>query len=255
MMPVVILCGGRGLRMDARPNSNPKPLVPIGGRPILWHIMKHFAHYGHTRFVLALGHRALRIKRYFVDALWNSGDVTVDLTQGRVEAHRPREPWRVTLVETGADTPTGGRLLRLAPYLEQDERFFLTYGDGVSDVNLDALLAYHQAHATVATVTGVRRAIPFGVLHTDRGRAVRFSEKPELELLINGGYFVFERRVFEYLEPDSVLEQAPLQRLAAEGNLAVFEHNGFWACMDTPKDAIWLNRLWKQGAPWNVWDR
>ncbi|MBE3599174.1 MAG: glucose-1-phosphate cytidylyltransferase [Limnochordaceae bacterium] len=238
--------------MASRSGSRPKPLVPIGGRPILWHLMQHFATYGHRDFVLALGYGAAAIKRYFFEQLYLAGSLTLRMDDQLIRRHGARPPWHVTMVETGLDTPTGERLLLLAPYLDAPT-FFVTYADGLADLDLGALLAYHRRMGLLATVTAVRRAVPFGVLEVEEGKARSFQEKPRLDVWVNGGYFVFERRVLDVLAPGEMLEQGPLQRLAAQGELAVFHHHGFWACMDTPKDAAALNRAWRQGAPWKVW--
>ncbi|MBI4575664.1 MAG: glucose-1-phosphate cytidylyltransferase [Planctomycetes bacterium] len=255
-MKVAILCGGRGTRLREETEVRPKPLVTIGGRPILWHIMRHYAHHGFKDFVLCLGYKGEMIKEYFLNYQCLARDFTLELGSGRREFHGPDEGtsgWRVTFAETGPDTPTGGRVWRAARYLD-GERFLLTYGDGLSNVDLGRLLAFHQARSRVGTLTAVHPMSPFGVIEVEQGAARSFKEKPRLQGLINGGFFVFERRFLDYLREDSVLEEEPLRRLSAEGQLAAYEHDDFWACMDTYKDVERLHRLWDSGdRPWKVW--
>jgi glucose-1-phosphate cytidylyltransferase len=258
-MKVVILCGGLGTRLREETEHRPKPLVPIGDRPILWHIMKIYAAFGYTDFVLALGYKGEMIKEYFLgyDAL--NSDFRLDLGTKAVEVLDSRNnerDWRVTMVDTGADTMTGGRLLRLQKYLEKDEAFLLTYGDGVTDVDLDALIRQHRNAGAWATVTGVRPVSRFGELVVDGDRVTGFAEKPlSGDDWISGGYFVMSPQIFKYLDSDdTILERSPLERLAAEGHLAVYRHNGYWQPMDTYRDQLLLNEQWASGhAPWKRW--
>jgi glucose-1-phosphate cytidylyltransferase len=233
-MQTVILCGGKGTRLGPQGERDPKPLLPVGGKPILWHIMKIYATYGHTDFVLCTGHLAERFRAY---------------------AETLEEPWTVSPVDTGLDTPTGGRIRRVAAQVESDT-FFATYGDGVADIDFDALLAFHRAHGRIATVTAVRPSVSFGLMRIgEGGRVEAFDEKPVLPDWVNGGFFVFGRDVFDYLDVDSVLEREPFEQLAAAGELMAFRHGGFWSCMDTYKDNLELNERWAAGqAPWKTWE-
>jgi glucose-1-phosphate cytidylyltransferase len=258
-MQVMILCGGMGTRLREETEVRPKPMVEVGGRPILWHIMKSYAVYGFTDFVICLGYKGDRIKEYFLNYEAMNNDFTVEL--GRRESiaihHGHQElGWRVTLVDTGYNTATGGRIKRAARYLT-DGRFMLTYGDGVSNVDLRRLLAFHEAQGTLATVTGVHPASRFGELLVNGERVRQFSEKPQThEGVINGGFFVLECGALDYLsdDPACVLEREPLERLAADGQLAVYRHDGFWQCMDTYRDYQLLNQLWASGgAEWKQW--
>jgi glucose-1-phosphate cytidylyltransferase len=257
-LKVVLLCGGLGTRMREETEFRPKPMVDIGGRPLLWHIMKTYAAYGLRDFVLCLGYRGSMIKEYFANYHLLDSDVTFELGRGSIEYHHGRaEDWRVTLVDTGEDAMTGARVKRVSPYLDGD-LFLCTYGDGLADVNIADLLAFHRAHGRLATVTGVRAPSRFGQLVTDGIDVTRFAEKPPEEAgLINGGYFVFDRSVLDWLswESDCVLERAPLEGLAAAGELAIYEHTGFWQCADTARDLDLLRGLWSAGdAPWRVWE-
>ncbi len=255
-MKVAILAGGLGTRLAEETEVRPKPMVEIGGRPLLWHIMKHYAHHGHREFCLALGFKAEIIKRYFLDYQALTGNITLDLASGHVEVYdRALEDWRIHLVDTGQHTLTGGRLMRLRPWLE-DATFMLTYGDGVADVPLDALLAFHRAHGRLATVTAVRPPARFGGLVFDGDLVAEFTEKPQIgEGWINGGFMVFEPGIFRYLHHDETrLEQDVLEVLAAQGQLAAYKHDGFWQCMDTLRDKRLLESLWEQDqAPWKVY--
>jgi glucose-1-phosphate cytidylyltransferase len=252
---VVILCGGMGIRMG---DDRPKVLVRVGAWPILWHVMKIYAAQGFSRFILALGYKGGEIKRYFLDygALTHDFTLTLGAAPG-VEYHgaHSEEGWRITFADTGLHTQTGARIRKVAHYVES-QTFFATYGDGVADVDLHALLAFHRRKGCIATVTGVHSFSRFGVLRTDgQGLVTGFEEKPLVDALINGGFFVFEREVWDYLGDgdDVILEREPLQRLAAEGQLAIYEHAGFWRAMDTFKDAQEMNAIWRQRAPWKVW--
>jgi len=256
-LPVVILCGGQGTRMQS-PTPTKKELVEVGDRPILWHVMRIYAAFGHTRFILTLGHQAEALKRYFLEYEAMSTDVTITL--GRSSAltyHRakPEEEWEVTLADTGMNTEKGSRIYRVARYIDMDT-FFVTYGDGVGDVDIAALLAFHRAHGRLATVTGVRPHSQYGILQVDEGGHVSgFGEKPLLDHWINAGFMVFERGVLEYLGPeDGVdLERQALPRLAADGQLMMYRHTGFWRSMDTFKEALELDAIWRASAPWKVW--
>lgn len=258
-IPVVILCGGQGTRMQGTTTSK-KELVEIGEQPILWHVMKIYAHYGHTRFILALGHEAEAIKRYFLEYEPMNYDFTIPLGQtDAITYHQSNseENWQVTLADTGLNTPKGSRIYRAAKYIDSDT-FFVTYGDGVGDVNLETLLAFHRGHGRLATVTGVRPKSQYGILEIGEDDQVTgFGEKPELDQWINAGFMAFERGVLDHLGcgEDVDLERETLPRLAAEGELMVYRHSGFWRSMDTFKDALALDECWRKSAPWKVWDR
>jgi glucose-1-phosphate cytidylyltransferase len=253
-MKTVILCGGLGTRLGEETQVRPKPMVEIGGRPILWHIMKLYERHGFTDFMLALGYKGEVIKDYFLNYHARQSDVTVHLKSGRVDYSNPTaEDWLLSLIDTGANTMTGGRLLRLRPHLQSGGSFMLTYGDGVSDVDLTALLAFHRAHGRLGTVTAVRPSARFGGMHIAGGNVVDFKEKPQSgEGWINGGFFVLEPAIFDYLEDDtSVFEQFPLETLTRDGQLMAYEHSGYWQCMDTIRDRDALQAAWDSGhAPW-----
>ena len=255
-MKVVILAGGYGTRLAEETEVRPKPMVEIGGRPILWHIMKHYAHYGFNEFFIALGYKGDDIKRYFLEYYNLSGSMKIDFSSGKVEIYnREHENWTVHFMETGLETQTGGRVKRLETWL-QDEAFFVTYGDGVSNVDLGALLNFHQSHGRIATVTAVRPPARFGGLLFEDDLVTTFIEKPQIgEGWINGGFLVFSPGVFDYLEDDlSSLETDALEALAADRQLVAYRHNNFWQCMDTLRDKRLLERLWQEGvAPWKVW--
>jgi glucose-1-phosphate cytidylyltransferase len=255
-MQVVILCGGQGTRLRDVAEHLPKPMVPVGGRPILWHIMTGFARHGFTRFVLCLGYQSWLIKRYFLDYHLAGTDLTVDLSapdRFRLHGPVPAEDWQVTLAETGADAMTGCRVKRVEKYIDGDD-FLLTYGDGVADVDLDRLIEFHRSHGRVGTVTAVRPPGRFGEIEVESGQVVEFNEKPVVSRgRINGGFFAFRREFFDRLrdDPDLVLEQEPLIQLARDGELMAYEHDGFWHPMDTARDHRYLNDLWAGGeAPW-----
>jgi len=235
--PVVILCGGRGTRLQERTREIPKPLVEIGGEPIVGHVIRLYAAQGFEQFLLATGYKGELISAYAREARW------------------PRDV-HVRCVDTGENTPTGGRISLLQETLERERTFCATYADGVADIDLGALLSSHREHGALATMTVVRPALQFGVTELDRdGRVTRFREKPRSEQWVNGGFFCFQRGALERIAPESVLEREPLQRLAADGELRAFRHEGFWECMDTYKDAVALNDLWATGnAPWKVWE-
>jgi glucose-1-phosphate cytidylyltransferase len=252
----VILAGGLGSRLLDDSEVRPKPMVEIGGRPILWHIMKHYAHHGFREFIVALGFRGDVVKRYFVDLMALEGSLSTLLRDGRIIRHEPPvDDWAVHLVDTGPETPTGGRLRRLASWL-RDGSFMLTYGDGVSDVDLGKLFRFHHDHGRLATVTAVRPPARFGALDLDGDRVVNFVEKPQTgDGWINGGFFVLEPGALDYIDhPDLHWEREPLDRLARDGQLMAYRHESFWQCMDTPRDRRLLERLWAGGqAPWRVW--
>jgi len=254
---VGILAGGVGSRLSEETEVKPKPMVEIGEYPILWHIMSHYATFGHTEFVVALGYKGAYIKKYFVDYCSLDGNLTVDFQSGEVTGHGGNKPsWTVELVETGIPTNTGGRIKRLQPYLG-DGTFFLTWGDGVSDIDLKALLDFHKSHGKLATLTAVRPAARFGHIELDGQRVVEFSEKPQTrEGWINGAFFVLEPGIFDYIEgDDTAWERDPLENLARDGQLMAYTHSSFWQCMDTLRDKILLQELWDSGeAPWKTWD-
>jgi glucose-1-phosphate cytidylyltransferase len=251
----VILCGGRGTRLAEQTDVRPKPMVEIGGQPILLHIMNIYAANGVSEFLLAVGYKGDVIKQYFLHYHTLSANLTVSLADGRVHTHdHAGRDWNVQLVDTGLDTMTGGRLHRLRTML--DDTFMLTYGDGVSNVDLKAVIAFHRSHGRLATLTAVRPPARFGALRFDGDKVTEFREKPQAdEGWINGGFFIFEPGVFRYLEGDAtILEREPLERLAADGELMAYRHDGFWQCMDTVRDRITLEDLWQSGqAPWRVW--
>lgn len=256
-MKVIILAGGLGTRLSEETEIKPKPMVEIGGRPILWHILKHCAHHGPKEFYIALGHRGEVIKKFFMDYHRLNGSISIDLTSGQVERQDEEcEDWVVHLKNTGMQTNTGGRVKRLEPFLK-DGPFMVTYGDGVSDVNLQELFRFHRAQGRIATVTAVRPPARFGGLVFEGDAVVEFTEKPQIgEGWINGGFIVFEPEVFDYLEGDDTsLEADALERLAADKQLVAYRHEGFWQCMDTLRDKRLLESLWSEGrAPWRVWD-
>ena len=255
-MKVVILAGGVGTRLAEETEVRPKPMVEIGGRPILWHIMKHYAHYGFREFFVALGYKGDQIKRYFLDYHHLNSNMTIDLSDGHIERQsKASDDWLLHLFETGLDTNTGGRIKRLEPWL-RDATFMVTYGDGVCDVNVTELLRLHRSHGKVATVTAVRPPARFGGLVFDGDLVDRFVEKPQIgEGWINGGYLVLEPAIFEYLHGDQIsLEADALEQLANQRQLVAYRHEGFWQCMDTLRDKRLLEKLWVGGdAPWKVW--
>ena len=257
-MKTVILAGGFGTRITEESHLKPKPMIEIGEQPILWHIMKHYSYYGFNDFVICLGYKQYVVKEYFADYFLHTSDVTFDLANNTMEVHRKHaEPWRVTLVDTGLNTMTGGRVKRIREYTD-NEPFFLTYGDGVSDVNLKELLAFHKAHGKAVTLTTVNIGQAKGVLDVGNDGSIRsFREKKDSDgTLINGGFMVMNQKIFDYLEDDStILEQGPLQRLAADGELMGYNHQGYWQCMDTQREKKALESLWQSGkAPWKIWD-
>jgi len=255
-LKVAILAGGAGTRLAEETDVRPKPMVEIGGKPILWHIMMHYAQYGFREFVVALGYRGEYIKKYMVDYCAISTDLRVHLGNGKVEEHGARPlDWTVDLIDTGRDTLTGGRIKRLAPHLG-DGTFLLTWGDGVSDVNLRDLLSFHRSHGRLATVTAVHPPARYGMLELDGDRVAAFAEKPQLkEGWINGAFFVLEPRALDYIDGDHTQwEREPMERLARDGELMAFRHTGYWQCMDTLREKRILEDLWESGkAPWKIW--
>jgi glucose-1-phosphate cytidylyltransferase len=256
-LKAVILAGGLGTRLSEETSTRPKPMVEIGGHPILWHIMKMYAHHGVNDFVICCGYKGYVIKEYFANYFLHMSDVTFDMRSNRMEVHQKRaEPWNITLVDTGDDSMTGGRLRRVADYVRRDEAFCLTYGDGVSDVDISASIAFHKNHGKAATLTAAFPPGRFGALDLEGQQVKRFMEKPKGDgAMINGGFFVLSPRVLDYLDDDmTVWEQRPLQRLATDGELMAFEHHGFWQPMDTLRDRTYLEELWASGrAPWKHW--
>lgn len=256
-MKAVILAGGYGTRITEESVLRPKPMVEIGGRPILWHIMKIYAAHGITDFIVCLGYKGYVIKEYFANYVLHAADVTIDLAQNRLEyLSGAPEPWKVTLVETGEATETGGRLKRVARWLQEDDTFCMTYGDGVSDIDITASLAFHRKHGKLATMAAVTPPGRFGALTMEGDSVTGFREKPRGDGgLINGGFFVLSRQVLDYVTDDkTVWERAPLEKLATEGQLEAFRHDGFWQPMDTVRERLVLESLWNSGkAPWKVW--
>ncbi len=256
-MKAVILAGGMGTRLSEETVSRPKPMVEVGGKPILWHIMKIYSHYGITDFVICLGYRGYAIKEYFANYFLHLSDVTFDIAKNAMTVHQNfAEPWKVTLVDTGLETMTGGRLKRIASYME-GETFLMTYGDGIGDVDIAASIAFHRAHGKLATITATQPPGRFGRLVLDeQGHVTHFEEKPDGDgSWINGGYFVLEPKVFDYVDNDATIwEQEPLRHLARDGQLAAYRHGGFWLPMDTIRDRLRLEELWADGkAPWKIW--
>ncbi|WP_243370818.1 glucose-1-phosphate cytidylyltransferase [Geotalea sp. SG265] len=256
-MKVVILAGGLGTRLSEETSLRPKPMVEIGGKPILWHIMKIYSHYGFNDFIICLGFKGYMIKEYFSNYFLHMSDVTFDMCNNSMEVHQQyAEPWRVTLVDTGAETMTGGRVKRVAPYVG-DETFMLTYGDGVANVDIARLVAFHQQHGQLATVTSTQPSGRFGALSFGTGdRVTSFMEKPAGDgNWINGGFFVLEPKIIDYIPGDATLfEREPLEGLARDGELFAYKHEGFWQPMDTLRDKHYLEELWNSGkAPWKLW--
>lgn len=256
-MKTVILAGGLGSRLGEETTVRPKPMVEVGGMPIIWHIMKIYDAGGLTDFIICLGYKGYVIKEFFANYFLHTADVTVDLTRNSLTVHKSRsEPWRITLVETGADTMTGGRLAAVRPFLTEGEPFCFTYGDGVADIDVKALVAFHKAHGRRATITAVAPPGRFGALEMDGDAVTAFREKPAGDgAQINGGFFVADPSVLDLVEgPDTIWEQGPLEALAANRELAAFRHDGFWQPMDTLRDKLHLESLWQTGrAPWKLW--
>jgi len=257
-MKAVILAGGLGTRITEETHLKPKPMIEIGGKPILWHIMKMYSHYGINDFVICCGYKGYFIKEYFANYFLHMSDVTFDMANNSMEVHQQKaEPWKVTLIDTGDETMTGGRLKRVAPYLQDEDAFCFTYGDGVSDVNISALIEFHRTHKLQATVTATYPPGRFGSLdiNTDN-RVMTFKEKPKGDGgMVNGGFFVLSPKVIDLIDGDSTIwERDPLERLAEGAQLVAYQHHGFWQPMDTLRDKMHLEELWQSGnAPWKVW--
>jgi glucose-1-phosphate cytidylyltransferase len=252
-MKVILLAGGFGTRLSEYTNVIPKPMVSVGGKPILWHIMQNYAHYGHKDFYVALGYKAEIIKEYFLNYRAINADFTVDLSTGNINHHQlDKVDWNVTLINTGNDSMTGGRVKRMQKYIG-DGTCMLTYGDGVADINLDDLVSFHKSHGKMVTVSAVRPAARFGDLELDGSKVKSFEEKPQMhEGWINGGFFIFEPEFFDYIDSDdTILEREPLEKVARMGEMMAYRHDGFWHCMDTKRDHDLLEGLWSKGAaPW-----
>ncbi|BDY04067.1 glucose-1-phosphate cytidylyltransferase [Ferrimonas sp. YFM] len=257
-MKAVILAGGLGTRLSEETSTRPKPMVEIGGKPILWHIMKQYSAHGITDFIICCGYKGYVIKEYFANYFLHMSDVTFDMKENKMEVHQKRaEPWTVTLVDTGDNSMTGGRLGRVRKYVENEEAFCFTYGDGVGDINITESIAFHRAHGKQATLTATFPPGRFGALDMNSGKVNSFKEKPRGDgAMINGGFFVLSPKVLEHISDDStVWEQEPLKNLAESNELMAFEHHGFWQPMDTLRDKVYLEELWnKNMAPWKIWE-
>lgn len=257
-MKVVILAGGRGTRISEETEVLPKPMVEIGGKPVIWHIMKIYSHYGFNDFIICLGYRGYMIKEYFSHYFLHMSDVTIDLSKNKTEVHTTAsEPWKITLVDTGLETMTGGRIKRIEKYVG-NQTFLLTYGDGLADINIRKLVQFHKKNRKLATLTAIQNAGRFGVVDIDsENRVCSFLEKPNAESgWISGGFFVLEPGIFSFIdnENNAVWESGSLENLAAQGKLCAYKHSGFWGCMDTLRDKINFERIWQSGtAPWKVW--
>jgi glucose-1-phosphate cytidylyltransferase len=254
-MKTVILCGGKGTRLSEETYARPKPMVLIGDQPILWHIMNSYSKFGHEDFICALGYMGEFIKDYFSRFYTLNNDFTINLKNGHLNYHsESHKNWNVSLVNTGVESMTGGRLFRLRDFLSKEDTFMLTYGDGVSDVNISELFKFHKSHGKLATVTAVRPPARFGEMLFDGSQVTSFAEKPQTSTgWINGGFFVFNKKIFDYLDngEQTILERAPLENLAKDGQLMAYKHEGFWQCMDTLRDKMYLNELLESGkAPW-----
>lgn len=256
-MKAVILAGGHGTRLSEETTIRPKPMVEIGGKPIIWHIMKMYSHHNINEFIICCGYKSYIIKEYFTNYFLHMSDVTIDMQANTVHVHEKRaEPWKITLVDTGDDSMTGGRLLRISKFIEKDDLFCLTYGDGVSDLDISATIDFHRKHGKKATITATIPPARFGALDIDNGRVTSFKEKPKGDgALINGGFFVLSPQVLNLIKDDSTIwEQEPLMTLANDGQLMAYEHHGFWQPMDTLRDKQYLEELWTKGkAPWKRW--
>lgn len=257
-MKAVILAGGMGTRIMEESSRIPKPMVTIGSKPIIWHIMKFYSSFGINDFIICLGYKGYVIKEYFFNYYMHNSDMSVDLKNNKVKFfNNTCEDWNITMIETGEQTMTGGRIKRIAPYLEKDEDFLLTYGDGVCDVNISDEIKFHKAHGKMATILAVRPSGRFGAIEMDGAQVQRFVEKPRGDGgFINGGYFILNRKVIDFIKGDETIwENEPLETLVTKKEVMAFEHEGFWACMDTLKDATTLNALWEAGeAPWKRWN-
>ena len=258
-MKAIILAGGLGTRISEESSTKPKPMIAVGGKPIIWHIMKMYSHHGINDFVICCGYKGYKIKEYFANYFLHMSDVTYDVENNSMRVHEKRaEPWKVTLVDTGENTMTGGRLGRIAEYIKDEESFCMTYGDGVSDVDISSTINFHKQHGKLATITGVMPSGRFGALDIRNQQVVSFKEKPKGDgAVINGGFFVLSPRVLSLIKGDKTIwEQEPLIQLAQEGQLMAFEHKGFWQPMDTQRDHHFLEELWNSGdAPWKKWSK
>lgn len=257
-MKVVILAGGFGTRISEESHLRPKPMIEIGEKPILWHIMKIYSYYGFNEFIICLGYKSHMIKEFFADYYLHTSDVTFDLSKNEMKVHNNySEPWKVTLVDTGLNTLTGGRIKRISEYLPDDEPFMLTYGDGVSDINLNELLKFHKSHGKLATISAINLSGRFGVLDINDNQSIStFAEKTKEDGgWINGGFMVLEPKVLNYIEGDeTIFERDPLENLAKDGELMAYKHHGYWQCMDTKRDHDLLENLWDNNeAPWFIW--
>jgi glucose-1-phosphate cytidylyltransferase len=255
-MKVAILAGGYGTRISEESDIRPKPMIEIGGKPILWHLMRHYSHYGHKEFVILLGYKSYVIKEYFANYWLHQSDVTIDIANNQIEMHNnSSEDWKVTLVDTGVDTMTGGRLLRAKKYLD-NETFMLTYGDGLSDVNLDKLVSFHKEHKKTLSLTAIQPEGRFGALDIQKGMVNRFLEKPKGDgHWVNGGFFVCEPKIFDYLKEgdETILERTPIETLSKNQDLMAYQHDGFWKCMDTLRDKNQFNEMWNtQKIRWTI---
>ncbi|MFX1252634.1 MAG: glucose-1-phosphate cytidylyltransferase [Promethearchaeota archaeon] len=254
-LKVVILCGGLGTRLREETTFKPKPLVEIGNKPILWHIMKIYSHFGYNDFILCLGYKGEMIRKYFLDYNSLVNDITINTRTREITFHNSDvDDWNVTLVDTGAMTNTGGRIKRVEKYIDE-ELFLATYGDGVADIDIDALVNFHLSHKKVATLTGLHPISKFGILELDKqGIVTYFKEKPPMKEWVSGGFFVFNRKMFDYLDENSILEREPMVKLVVDQQLAVYQHPGFWGCMDTYKDVEHLRNIWIETKKWKIWD-
>ncbi len=256
-MKAVILAGGYGTRISEKTSTIPKPMIQIGGKPILWHIMKAYSAYGINEFIICCGYKGYVIKEYFANYFLHMSDITFDMSANKMKVHNKRaEPWTVTLVDTGEDTMTGGRIKRIESYVKDEEAFCLTYGDGVSDINIEKLIKYHKKQKTLATLTSVYPPGRFGALDIENGKVQDFREKPKGDgAVVNGGFFVLSPKVIKLIEGDgTVWEELPMKKLSQQGEMSAFKHNGFWQPMDTLRDMVYLQELWdKNKAPWKSW--
>jgi len=254
-MKAVILAGGYGTRISEETMVKPKPMIEIGGKPIIWHILKTYSHYGINDFVICLGYKGYMIKEYFANYFIHSSDLTIDIKNNKIEIHSINsEPWKITLVDTGESTMTGGRIKRIEKFV--GDTFLATYGDGIADIDITKLMDFHKKNQTIGTVTAVQPPGRFGSLEIKNNKITKFVEKPSGDnSWINGGYFVFEKNIFDYLDSDdTILEKKPLETLAESDQLSVYKHNGFWQPMDTLRDKNYLNKIWEDNPLWKKWD-
>ncbi|WP_417549939.1 glucose-1-phosphate cytidylyltransferase [Methylophaga sp.] len=255
-MKAVILAGGLGTRISEESHLKPKPMITIGGKPIIWHIMKQYSHYGVNEFIICLGYKGYVVKEYFANYFLHMSDVTFDMANNQMQVHEKHvEPWKVTLIETGEHTQTGGRLKKVREYIG-NETFCFTYGDGVSDINIQKLIEFHQSHGKLATVTAIQPPGRYGALNLNSESVEQFQEKPAGDgSWINGGFFVLEPEVIDFIDgPTTAWEESPLKRLADQQSLMAYRHTGFWKAMDTLRDKVSLENLWQTTAPWKVWE-